>query len=225
MIFLIKYLKTNWKSILLLLIIAGVILFNVKSYQRSQVIVRENQKINLQYEALAERETIYNQQISEYKSQISKKEFDIILEKNRLEKTEAQLQMSQDETRNISRRILSKSTDNPENLKQYVKACDSLATVAPLLADKVDTLKKQNKYLVKTMDEKSVLQDSIISKKDIIIVENKFLLSNTIKDYNKATVQLVLTEEKYNREKRRRGFWQKTAVTLALGLVGVLSVK
>jgi hypothetical protein len=219
------YLKKNWKSVAFILVIAGLLLFNVKQYQASQAIVRENQKINLQYQAMLEREIIYNQQIAEYRTQISKKDSAIAVEKNKISQTEAQLQVSQGEARRLSARIKTLSTNNQEELQAYVQTCDSLSVVAPVLADQVDSLKKDNKALVTTMEEKSVLQDSIIKKKDVIISENKTLLANTVESYNKATDKLVLVENKYNKEKARKSFWKKTTIVLGLVIGGIFATK
>lgn len=220
-----EYAKKNWKSIVFVLVIAGLLLFNVKQYQASQAIVRENQEINLKYQALLEREVIYNQQIAEYRTQIDKKDSAIAVEKTNVQKTEAQLQVFQGETRRLSAKVKSLSTSNQEELQAYVETCDSLAVVAPILADQVDTLKSQNKALVITMEEKSVLQDSIIKKKDVIINENKTLLANTVDSYNKATDKLVLVENKFNKEKRKKQFWQKTAIVLGLVVSGIFATK
>lgn len=220
-----EYAKKNWKNIVFVLVIAGLLLFNVKQYQASQAIVRENQEINLKYQALLEREVIYNQQIAEYRTQIDKKDSAIAVEKTNVQKTEAQLQVFQGETRRLSAKVKSLSTSNQEELQAYVETCDSLAVVAPILADQVDTLKSQNKALVTTMEEKSVLQDSIIKKKDVIINENKTLLANTVDSYNKATDKLVLVENKFNKEKRKKQFWQKTAIVLGLVVGGIFATK
>jgi len=219
------YLKNNWKSIAFILVIAGLLLFNVKQYQASQAIVKENQKINLQYQAMLEKEIIYNQQIAEYKTQISKKDSAIAIEKSRISQTEAQLQISQTEARRLSAKIKTLSTGNQEELQAYVQTCDSLSVVAPVLADQVDSLKKDNKALVITMEEKSVLQDSIIKKKDVIINENKTLLANTVESYNKATDKLVLIENKYNKEKAKKSFWKKAAIVLGLAIGGIFATK
>ena len=220
-----EYAKKNWRSIALITVIALLVLFNVKQYQGSQAIVRENQEINAKYQALQQREDIYNQQIAEYKSQVQKKDSAITSEKSKVQKTEAQLEITQSDVRKLSKRILNQNTDNQVDLQDYVKNCDSLATVAPVLADQVDTLKSQNKALVTTMEEKSVLQDSIIKKKDVIITENKSLLATTVDSYNKATDKLVFTENKLNKEKKRKSFWKKTAIILAAGVTGILTLK
>ena len=220
----ITYVKTNWKSIVFVIAIAFLLLFNVKQYQASQSILMQNQKINLQYEAMLQREVIYNEQIAGYKLEIFKRDSLILSEKNRVEQTENQLSISQQEARRLSNKIRSLSTGTQEGVQEYVKTCDSLSIVAPILANQVDTLKKQNKNLVTSLESKSVLQDSIISKKDLVIKENKVTLENTLKSYNEASKKLSTVESRLNKEKKRKSFWRKLSIGLTLGILGVFSV-
>ncbi len=219
-----EFFKKNWQAIVFILIIAGLLLFNVKQYKKSAAIVRQNIEVNAKYKALLEREVTYNKEIANYKTQVEQKTAIIALEKAKIGVTESKLQISQDEAKRLSAKIKSLST-SPEGLQEYVEVCDSLATIAPILANQVDTLKQQNKDLVKTFEEISILKDSIISKKDVIIIESKQVLKSTVEGYNKSTDQLVTTENKLNKEKSRKTFWKKATVVLALAVSILVTTK
>lgn len=210
------YLKKNWKTVVLILIILGLLLFNVKQYQGSQNIVKENQKINAQYQALLEKEKIYNQEIFNYKEQISKKDSAIAFEKDKISKTETKLQVSQIEARRLSNKLKNLSSDETkEDFKDYIESCDSLSLVAPILADQVDSLKKDNKDLITSMEQKSAFQDSIIAIKDTIIKDTKVLLASSVESNNFITEKFKKVEIKYNKEKQRKTFWKKASIVLA----------
>lgn len=220
-----EYLKKNWKSITLVIAIALLILVNVRQYRTSLSIQRENEKINIEYAALKQRDSIYNQQIAQYKSDIEKKDSQISTSKQKITKTDSLLAISQGDVKRLSKKILNQNTSDPDDLKAYVATCDSLATVAPILSDQVDTLKSQNQQLVTTMEEKSAIQDSIITKKDAIISEKDVFLDKTMDSYNKSVAKLTLTEDKLAKEKKRKGFWKKVALGLGLGIIGVIATK
>ena len=220
-----EYIKKNWKSIAFILVIASLVLFNVKQYQSSLAIQRENVKINTQYQESLKREAIYNSQIADYKSQISKKDAEIKESESKISETEAQLQVSQTQVKKLSKRVLNSNTGNPDSLLAYIKDCDSLATIAPVLSDQVDTLKAQNKALVSTMESKSALQDSIIKNKDIIISDKNAVLAESINAYNKSVDKLVNVEKKLNKEKKRKNFWMKATIVLAAVTGGILATK
>jgi len=221
----VAFTKKNWKNIAFILLIGLLIFTNVKQYEQASKIVAENQKINVQYQESLKREQIYNQQIASYKDVIKQKDATIKAEKQAIEKTEAKLQNSQDEAKRLAKIILSRPNKQPEDVDKYVENCDSLAAVVPVLSDQVDTLKSQNKSLVKTMEEKSVLQDSIIKNKDAIIFDKNTLLKASIDAGNKATEQLVKTEDKYNKEKKRKSFWKKLAIGLGIAVGGAILAK
>lgn len=217
--------KKNWKTIVFILVIASLILFNVKQYQQASKIIAENQRVNIDYKESLKREAIYNQQIAQYKSEIAEKDSLIKVGKAEIAETKGELQVSQKEVRRLSKRILNGNTTNPDSLKAYVETCDSLAVVAPILSDLVDTLQKQNDALIVTMEDKSKLQDSIIAKKDTIISEKDVMLKTTLDSYNKATDKIAGFEDKLNKEKRRKSFWKKATIVLAAIVTGVIATK
>ena len=219
------FLKKNWKSVVFILVLGGLILFNVKQYQRSEAIVRENQRINIEYQESLKRERIYNEQIAQYKSEIAKKDSAIAKDKNKIKQTQSELLVSQKEVKRLSKKILNGNTDDSDSLKVYIETCDSLAVIAPILSDQVDTLKAQNKVLVNNLEKKSVIQDSIIAKKDTIIKEKDTILKSSIDAYNKSVYHLQKTEDKLNKEKRRKNFWKKVAIGLGLIVGGVIASK
>jgi hypothetical protein len=221
----IQFGKKNWKTLVFILLLGGLVLFNVKQYQQASKIIAENQRVNIEYKESLKREAIYNQQIAQYKSEIDKKDSIINAGKQEIAQTEAELQVSQKEVKRLSKKILNGNTTNPDSLKAYVNTCDSLATIAPILSNQVDTLKAQNKVLVTTMEDKSKLQDSIIAKKDIIIGEKDTLLKTALDSYNKATDKIATFESKLNKEKKRKSFWKKTSLVLTAIVVGVFATK
>lgn len=217
--------KKNWKTIAFILVIGSLILFNVKQYQQANKIIAENQRVNIEYKESLKREAIYNQQIAQYKSEIAQKDSAINATKAEIAETKGELQVSQKEVKRLSKRILNGNTTNPDSLKTYVETCDSLATVAPILSDLVDTLQKQNDALIVTMEDKSKLQDSIIAKKDTIISEKDSILKTTLDSYNKATDKIAGFEDKLNKEKKRKTFWKKAAIVLAAVTGGIIATK
>ena len=204
--------KKNWKTIAFILVIGSLILFNVKQYQQASKIIAENQRVNIEYKESLKREAIYNQQIAQYKSEIAQKDSAIKAGKAEIAETKGELQVSQKEVKRLSKKILNGNTSNPDSLKTYIETCDSLATVAPILSDLVDTLQKQNDALIVTMEDKSKLQDSIIAKKDTIISEKDSILKTTLDSYNKATDKIAGFEDELNKEKKRKTFWKKAAI-------------
>lgn len=217
--------KKNWKIIVFILVIASLILFNVKQYQQASKIIAENQRVNIEYKESLKREAIYNQQIAQYKSEIAEKDSLIKVGKAEIAETKEDLQVSQKEVKRLSKKILNGNTTNLDSLKSYVETCDSLAVVAPILSDLVDTLQKQNDALIVTMEDKSKLQDSIIAKKDTIINEKDSILKTTLDSYNKATDKIATFEDKLNKEKRRKSFWKKATIVLAAIVTGVIATK
>ena len=217
--------KKNWKTIAFILVIGSLILFNVKQYQQANKIIAENQRVNIEYKESLKREAIYNQQIAQYKSEIAEKDSLINAGKAEIAETKGELQVSQKEVKRLSKKILNGNTSNPDSLKTYVETCDSLATVAPILSDLVDTLQKQNDALIVTMEDKSKLQDSIIAKKDTIISEKDSILKTTLDSYNKATDKIAGFEDKLNKEKKRKTFWKKAAIVLAAVTGGIIATK
>lgn len=217
--------KKNWKTIAFILVIGSLIFFNVKQYQQANKIIAENQRVNIEYKESLKREAIYNQQIAQYKSEIAEKDSLINAGKAEIAETKGELQVSQKEVKRLSKRILNGNTINPDSLKTYVETCDSLATVAPILSDLVDTLQKQNDALIVTMEDKSKLQDSIIAKKDTIISEKDSILKTTLDSYNKATDKIAGFEDKLNKEKKRKTFWKKAAIVLAAVTGGIIATK
>ena len=217
--------KKNWKTIVFSLVIGSLILFNVKQYQQASKIIAENQRVNIEYKESLKREAIYNQQIAQYKSEIAEKDSLINAGKAEIAETKGELQVSQKEVKRLSKKILNGNTSNPDSLKTYVETCDSLATVAPILSDLVDTLQKQNDALIVTMEDKSKLQDSIIAKKDTIISEKDSILKTTLDSYNKATDKIAGFEDKLNKEKKRKTFWKKAAIVLAAVTGGIIATK
>jgi len=217
--------KKNWKTIVFILVIGSLILFNVKQYQQASKIIAENQRVNIEYKESLKREAIYNQQIAQYKSEIAEKDSLINAGKAEIAETKGELQVSQKEVKRLSKKILNGNTSNPDSLKTYVETCDSLATVAPILSDLVDTLQKQNDALIVTMEDKSKLQDSIIAKKDTIISEKDSILKTTLDSYNKATDKIAGFEDKLNKEKKRKTFWKKAAIVLAAVTGGIIATK
>ena len=217
--------KKNWKTIVFILVIGSLIFFNVKQYQQANKIIAENQRVNIEYKESLKREAIYNQQIAQYKSEIAEKDSLINAGKAEIAETKGELQVSQKEVKRLSKKILNGNTSNPDSLKTYVETCDSLATVAPILSDLVDTLQKQNDALIVTMEDKSKLQDSIIAKKDTIISEKDSILKTTLDSYNKATDKIAGFEDKLNKEKKRKTFWKKAAIVLAAVTGGIIATK
>lgn len=217
--------KKNWKTIAFILVIGSLIFFNVKQYQQANKIIAENQRVNIEYKESLKREAIYNQQIAQYKSEIAEKDSLINAGKAEIAETKGELQVSQKEVKRLSKKILNGNTSNPDSLKTYVETCDSLATVAPILSDLVDTLQKQNDALIVTMEDKSKLQDSIIAKKDTIISEKDSILKTTLDSYNKATDKIAGFEDKLNKEKKRKTFWKKAAIVLAAVTGGIIATK
>ena len=217
--------KKNWKTIAFILVIGSLILLNVKQYQQASKIIAENQRVNIEYKESLKREAIYNQQIAQYKSEIAEKDSLINAGKAEIAETKGELQVSQKEVKRLSKKILNGNTSNPDSLKTYVETCDSLATVAPILSDLVDTLQKQNDALIVTMEDKSKLQDSIIAKKDTIISEKDSILKTTLDSYNKATDKIAGFEDKLNKEKKRKTFWKKAAIVLAAVTGGIIATK
>lgn len=217
--------KKNWKTIAFILVIGSLILFNVKQYQQANKIIAENQRVNIEYKESLKREAIYNQQIAQYKSEIAQKDSAIKAGKAEIAETKGELQVSQKEVKRLSKKILNGNTSNPDSLKTYIETCDSLATVAPILSDLVDTLQKQNDALIVTMEDKSKLQDSIIAKKDTIISEKDSILKTTLDSYNKATDKIAGFEDKLNKEKKRKTFWKKAAIVLAAVTGGIIATK
>ncbi len=217
--------KKNWKTIAFILVIGSLILFNVKQYQQASKIIAENQRVNIEYKESLKREAIYNQQIAQYKSEIAQKDSAIKAGKAEIAETKGELQVSQKEVKRLSKKILNGNTSNPDSLKTYIETCDSLATVAPILSDLVDTLQKQNDALIVTMEDKSKLQDSIIAKKDTIISEKDSILKTTLDSYNKATDKIAGFEDKLNKEKKRKTFWKKAAIVLAAVTGGIIATK
>lgn len=217
--------KKNWKTIAFILVIGSLIFFNVKQYQQANKIIAENQRVNIEYKESLKREAIYNQQIAQYKSEIAEKDSLINAGKAEIAETKGELQVSQKEVKRLSKKILNGNTSNPDSLKTYVETCDSLATVAPILSDLVDTLQKQNDALIVTMEDKSKLQDSIIAKKDTIISEKDVMLKTTLDSYNKATDKIAGFEDKLNKEKRRKSFWKKATIVLVAIVTGVIATK
>jgi len=216
----------NWKNIAFILLIGLLIFTNERQYQQSAKIVAENQKINIQYLESLKREELKNQQIASYKDEIKQKDAVIKSEKANIEKTEAQLKNTQDEAKRLAKIIINRGDKNaPIDVTKYTETCDSLAYIVPVLSDQVDTLKSQNKNLVTTMEQKSALQDSIIQKKDDIIFDKNALLKAAVDANNKATEALVKTENKYNKEKKRKSFWKKLAIGLGVGVAGVILAK
>lgn len=218
------FIKKNWKGLVLILAIALLIFMNVRQYQQAAKIVAENQRINIEYLESLKREKIYNQEITSYKDAIKQKDAEISKGKNNIAKTEADLKISQSEAKRLAGIITKRPSDKPIDTN-FVKTCDSLAVITPILSDQVDTLKAQNKQLVGTLETKSKLQDSVISVKDKIILDKGLLLDKTVDSYNKATVQLQKTESKLNTEKKRKSFWKKLAIGLGLGVAGVFVAK
>lgn len=217
--------KKNWKTIAFILVIGSLIFFNVKQYQQANKIIAENQRVNIEYKESLKREAIYNQQIAQYKSEIAEKDSLINARKAEIAETKEELQVSQREVKRLSKRILNGNTTNPDSLKAYVETCDSLAVVAPILSDLVDTLQKQNDALIVTIEDKSKLQDSIIAKKDTIISEKDSILKTTLDSYNKATDKIAGFEDKLNKEKKRKTFWKKAAIVLAAVTGGIIATK
>lgn len=217
--------KKNWKTIAFILVIGSLIFFNVKQYQQANKIIAENQRVNIEYKESLKREAIYNQQIAQYKSEIAEKDSLINAGKAEIAETKGELQVSQKEVKRLSKKILNGNTSNPDSLKTYIETCDSLATVAPILSDLVDTLQKQNDALIVTMEDKSKLQDSIIAKKDTIISEKDSILKTTLDSYNKATDKIAGFEDKLNKEKKRKTFWKKAAIVLAAVTGGIIATK
>lgn len=215
----------NWKNITFILLIGLLIFTNVKQYQQSAKIVAENQKINTQYLESLKREELQNQQIASYKDVIKQKDAEIKAEKVNIEKTEAQLKSTQDEAKRLAKIITNRGDKVPIDIAKYTETCDSLAAVVPVLSDQVDTLKTQNKSLVKNMEEKSALQDSIIKKKDDIIFDKNTLLKAAVDANNKATEALVKAEDKVNQEKKRKSFWKKLAIGLGIAVGGAILAK
>lgn len=221
------FLKRNWKNIAFILAIAFLIFTNVRQYKNSISIYRENQEVNLKYSALKEKISGQDQIIAQYKDQVKQKDALIDSSKNEIKETEAELAKSQSDVKRLSKKILNNNSNTitPEEFQDYAKNCDSLATVAPILSDQVDTLKSQNQVLVSTMAEKSVIQDSIVKKKDGIILDQTAFLNTTVDSYNKSVIKLNVVENKLAKEKKRRGFWQKAAIGLGLGIIGIISIK
>lgn len=217
--------KKNWKTIAFVLIISSLILFNVKQYQQANKIIAENQRVNIEYKESLKKEAIYNQQIAQYKFEIAQKDSLINVGKAEIAETKIELQGSQKEVKKLSKRVLNGNTTNLDSLKVYVETCDSLATIAPILSDLVDTLQKQNDALIVTMEDKSQLQDFIIAKKDIIISEKDSILKTTLDSYNKATDKIAGFEDKLNKEKKRKSFWKKATIILAAITGGIIATK
>lgn len=217
--------KKNWKSITIFVLIAVLILVNVKQYQSSQKIIADNQRINEQYQNMLLKEITYNQQIASYQAQIAQKDSSIKASKQEIAKTEIKLSISQGQVRDLSRRILKGNKVDQDSLLAYIETCDSLATVAPVLADQVDTLKVQNQELVTTMEQKSALQDSIITKKDTIITEKQLVLDKTLKSYNNTVSEYVTLEKRFNKEKKKKSFWIKASIILAGAAGAVIATK
>lgn len=220
-----EYIKKNWKSITFVLAIAFLILLNVRTYRQSASIYKENQKINIEYAELLKREDLHNQQIGKYKSEIDKKNAEIVTSKEKITETESLLDISQSETKRLSKIILGKKVIAPEDFKEYTEVCDSLAVIAPLLSDQVDTLKNQNKKLINTLEQKSIIQDSIIKEKNQIIFSKGDFLVKTVDSYNKSVEKLQVVENKLDKEKKRKGFWKKVAIGLAVGVTGIIAIK
>lgn len=219
-----KYAAKNWKSIALVIVLACLILFNVKQYQHSIAVVAENTKINTMYLESLKREDIYNQQIANYQKRIDEKNQLINLGKLAVEETEQELQVSQNEAKRLSRIILNRPSKQPID-EVFVKTCDSLATVAPILSDQVDTLKKQNRDLVQNLEDKSQDQDSIISIKDKIITDKQELLNSAIKSYNQSVSEYLTVEKKLNKAKKAKNFWVKATIVVGAALAGTIAIK
>lgn len=220
-----EYLKKNWRTIILILAIGLLVFFNVDTYKQSLAIYRENQRMNIEYSLLQKEDSIKNQQIINYKSSIAKKDSEITKSKQKINKTDSLLKISQNTVKTLSKRVLEAETSNPEELENYVLTCDSLAVVAPILSDQVDSLKKENLTLVSTLEEKSILQDSIINKKDELIFSKNEFINKILPEYNKATEKLQVAENKLSKEKKKRNIWTKIAIGLGVGLIGVSAIK
>lgn len=220
-----EYVKKNWKNIAFITAIALLILLNVQQYRSSVSIYKENAAINAKYEGLKNTIDEANKQVAYYKDQVTQKESEIKASKEEISQTEAELKVSQANVKRLSKKILSQGEVKPEDFQAYVDNCDSLAVVAPILSDQVDTLKAQKDVLVKNFEQKSVLQDSIIKKKDGIILDQTAFLNTTMDSYNKSVEKLQVVENKLTKEKKRKGTWKKIAIGLGLGLVGIISLK
>lgn len=221
------YIIKNWKSLAFIITIALLILLNVRQYRESLTIYQENTKINSEYAALKDKVVIYEKQIYVYQNAIQRKNSEIDSSKKAISKTDSILQISQINVRKLSKKItdLSNNTIRPKDIQDYTDECDSLALIAPILADQVDTLKNQNTYLLNTMSEKSQLQDSIIKTKDIIISEDSTMLDKTVKSYNTSIDKLQKVESKLVKEQERKGTWKKIAIGLGVVIGGIFALK
>lgn len=219
-----EYIKKNWRSIVFVIGIALLIFFNVKQYQHSIEVVAENTKINTMYLESLKREGIYNQEISSYKKEIDEKNQLINLGKLAVDQTEQELQVSQNEAKRLSNIILNRPSKEPID-GVFVKVCDSLAAVTPILSDQVDTLKKQNKDLVHNFEDKSKAQDSIISIKDKIILDKDTTLKNTVKSHDKISKDYLTMEKKLNKTNQAKKTWVKIAIGLGLVIAGGVALK
>lgn len=199
-------------------------LLNVKQYKKSESVYQENTKINTEYAALKEKTDIYQKQIYAYENAIKSKNIEIDSSKRVIDKTESELQISQTNVKKLSKKISGQNKPT-ENLKDYIDDCDSLALIAPVLSDQVDSLKSQNRVLVSTITQKSQLQDSIIKIKDTQITERDVLLDKTVKSYNTSVAKLTTVEDKLSKEKKGKGTWKKIAIGLSTVLGGIFLIK
>lgn len=221
-----NYILKNLKSLIFVIIIVLLMLLNIKQYKKSVDVYQENTKINSEYAALKEKTSIYEKQIYVYENTIKSKNIEIDSSKRVISKTESELQVSQTSVKKLSKRISSQNkVVDSGNIKDYVNDCDSLAIVAPILSDQVDSLKSQNKVLVNTVIEKSELQDSIIKVKNIQIGERNILLDKTVKSYNTTVAKLSKTEDKLSKETKRKGTWKKIAIGLGTVIGGIFILK
>lgn len=220
-----KTVVKHWKSILVAVVILLLLLGNFKQYSTNQKTLGEKQDINFRYQVALEKEYIYNEQIEEYKLQIAKRDSLINTEKIKIKDLSFRVGDTKNKVKNLSQKIKNSNPKVEEELPVYVSSCDSLSNVTPILVSQIDTLKIKNEELVNIIEEKTIFQDSIIKKKDVIINNSKKVFQSVIDSYNKVSDKLATVEVKLNKEKNRKKAWKKVAIGLGLGLTGVLILK
>lgn len=220
------FIKKNWKSISFITAIAILILLNVKQYKESVTIYKERDSINIQYAVLKEKLEASEQRVTHYQSEIAKQNAQIAEAKKEIKETEKDLAVSQTKVKDLSNKIKSFSGSiPPEDFKEYSAYCDSLASVAPVLSDQVDTLKAQNQVLVKTMEEKSAKQDSIIAEKNVQLANQTRFATEAVNQVNKVTDKLKVTENKLIKEQKNKKFWRNVGIGAAAVLTGIIIAK
>jgi uncharacterized coiled-coil protein SlyX len=220
------FVKKNWKSLSFVAAIAILILLNVKQYRESASIYRERDSINIQYAVLKEKLQASEEKVVKYQSEVAKQNAKIAEVKQEIKETEKDLAVSQDKVKSLSNKI--KNAPNPiapEDFKDYVANCDSLATVAPVLSDQVDTLKAQNHALVQSFEEKDKVKDSIIAEKNVQLANQTRFTEKAVVQVNTVTDKLQVVEKKLIKEEKNKKFWRNFGIGAAAVVTGILILK